>query len=236
MTEQKESAGNIQGGTGSQPGTSGDTTGQQTSLADVGFTEKQIEQLKDVFGPVISREVQSVKDRRFAKQSDRLDEMEQQLRRYAQYTGQEFDPRAYREMQVDEILAGNLQQQQQPAASRATEQQQAAADNRLDANALVQGMGLDPNRSEVIDAISRNQENPEGLVRDLTTLLASGMRSPGSQASFAATGGGGAGNMNVQQEVALTNELSQLMANPTANRIRIAEIKKQLGHSAHQIV
>lgn len=185
--------------------------------------QKLAEALQPVIAGEVTRNFQSGKDKRIAKLTGQVDEFAKRLERYFEYSGGgKVDPKALREMQIDELL-GEQPAPQNASAVTAGPKADGTANQpgTMDVETL-QALDLDPNSPEVTELLRRDA--PMG---DYISLLKRRKAKPAPTAAQVLSQP--AGTVVTGETVdTLVEELNRLMPNPGKNMARIKEINAKL--------
>jgi hypothetical protein len=222
MTTQPENVAQS-GGTGGTPTQSNSPAGTPTSFdvdALVGAFKANpafASLVKDLALPV----AQSTKDRRIAKQEQRLDDFEQQLARFNELKAEGWnDAQAQRLMKLEASEPQPEGQNQAAPASSPGSGQQAPGVN----TDLLSVLGLQINDPDVVETIRQGKLSDSDFIS-----LAIGRKSRQVQPNPALVVPTGTGlQASGQDELeTITAQLAEAMRNPTANFARIQELRQK---------
>lgn len=214
MTEQSLESGQNAGTPGqTNPGASAE--GASPSL-DV---KALAEALKPYIADVVTRATQSQKDRRIGKMEGKVSDFEAQLARMNELVGEGWSQKqALRLMQSGIVEATNTDEE--PAASQKPAQVSAQSVTSVEATKVIDVLGLDANDPDVLRATLGAKDPIPGLI-ELASARKAKAAQPPNPATIMGSGGGAASSETLDT---LTEELTRLMRNPSANEARIREV------------
>jgi hypothetical protein len=201
-------------------------TPAETSAVDVDSMKAILEpMIEDAF----TRQAQSVKDKRIAKQESRISSIEDTLAQLKDLKADGMsEKQAIQYLEVKELLAS--QGQEVPTEVPPTQEPavQATVAEEAYLSPILKLAGIDANDPEVI-AILRDESNPIKQINAVTSLAESrkqANQSPPNQAAALSSGGGQAVETETLESV--TAELQAEQAKPRQDITKIRELSKRL--------